>query len=392
MRIPKPYSALFLEEGVRPRRPAALLVLAVGQTREGTAVDRGAAGRVRHDHAVAEQLADQFDVRSFTAAGAGAAELEVRTQELRTLDRRGVGSTEHVVRQREEEIRHWHPDPRHASFRRVGHADRLLLGRAGLDADAAAGAVLDEDLETELQPRLLDRLRIDHLEGGRRSGQIRLANQLGADRGVRTRHHALVALNALRRIPLRHARSDAALLILRGGGRHRAVVAHRRNRNVVTLLMENRLHQRVGEGSHFRSDGLDRFESGNAVERRRDLDLLEHRQRAVDAHLVLLDDLVALLLELLLDSSLDVVDRVIGRNDVGQLEEAGLHDGRNILRTADLKRELQRIDRVDLDMLLEDRLLHVAGEAFEHLVGREFAVIRKVPPSTMPASMSYRPI
>ena len=138
--------------------------------------------------------------------------------------------------------------------------------------------------------------------------------------------------------------------------------------------MEDRLHQRIGESSHFRSDGLDRFEGGDAVERSRDRNLLEHRQCAVDAHLVLLDDVVALLLELLLDSGLDVVDRVIGRNDVGQLEEAGLHDGRNILRTADLKRELQRIDRVDLDMLLEDRLLHVAGEAFEHLVGREFAV------------------
>jgi len=138
--------------------------------------------------------------------------------------------------------------------------------------------------------------------------------------------------------------------------------------------VENRLHQLVGELAHFLGDERLRIVSLDAVERRRNRHGLEHGQRLIDAGLVFLDDVVALLLELLLDSGLDVADGFVGRNDVGQLEEAGLHDGRNVLRAADFERQLEGVDGVDLDVLLDDRFLHVAGEAFEDLVGRKLAV------------------
>lgn len=205
------------------------------------------------------------------------------------------------------------------------------------------------------------------LKVARRSGEVGFLDQLGTDRGMRTGHHALVALDALRGIPLRHARSDAALFKSGGCGRHGAVVAHRRNRNLIALLVEDRLHQGVREHAHVVGDGFDRFKRGDAVERSRDFDLLQHRERLVDAGLIFLDDVVALLLELLLDTGLDVADRLIRRDDVRQLEEAGLHDGRHVLGAADFERELERVDGVDLHMFPDDGFLHVAGEALEHL-------------------------
>ena len=57
-----------------------------GRGRQVAAVDRGAAGGVGDDQAVAEELAEQLDVGRFAAAGAGAGELEQRLQQLRALD------------------------------------------------------------------------------------------------------------------------------------------------------------------------------------------------------------------------------------------------------------------------------------------------------------------
>ena len=64
--------------------------LRVGGPRRGgqvAAVDRRATGGVGHDRPVAEQLAHQFQVRRFAAAGAGARELEQRLRELRAFHR-----------------------------------------------------------------------------------------------------------------------------------------------------------------------------------------------------------------------------------------------------------------------------------------------------------------
>ena len=75
-----------LEQGVGPGGTVTLVVGGVGAGGGGTAVDGGAAGGVGHDHAVAEELGDQLDIRSLAAASAGAGELEQGLLELAVLD------------------------------------------------------------------------------------------------------------------------------------------------------------------------------------------------------------------------------------------------------------------------------------------------------------------
>ena len=64
---------------------AAVLVGGVRRGRQVGAVDRRAAGRVRDDHPVAEELADQLEVGGLAAAVAGERELEERLEDLRAL-------------------------------------------------------------------------------------------------------------------------------------------------------------------------------------------------------------------------------------------------------------------------------------------------------------------
>ena len=127
-----------LEEAVRPGRPAAVLVHRPRRRRQVAAVDRGAAGGVGDDGAVAEELADQLDVGRLAAAGARAGELEERLEQLRVLD---VVQRDHRAiqfRQIQEELEVVALGEAERRLRR--HVDRLelglalVLGRAGVDA------------------------------------------------------------------------------------------------------------------------------------------------------------------------------------------------------------------------------------------------------------------
>ena len=73
------------EQRVGPGRAAAVVVDRVGRGGQVAAVNRGAAGGVGDEGAVAEELRQQLDVRRFAAARAGARELEQRLQQLRCL-------------------------------------------------------------------------------------------------------------------------------------------------------------------------------------------------------------------------------------------------------------------------------------------------------------------
>ena len=55
--------------------------------------------------------------------------------------------------------------------------------------------------------------------------------------------------------------------------------------------------------------------------------------------------------------------------DAGQLEEAGLHDRVDPETQAELARDLQGVDVVDLDLLVDDRPLHVRGQVLEDVLG-----------------------
>src|SRR5262249_11215923 len=74
-----------LEGRVRPRGPAAVRVRRVRRRREIPSVDRGAAGRVRDERAVAEELRDELDVGRLAAARARPRVLEEGLEELRGL-------------------------------------------------------------------------------------------------------------------------------------------------------------------------------------------------------------------------------------------------------------------------------------------------------------------
>ena len=98
---PEPELGVVLEQRVAPGRAATGGVDRPRRRRQVGAVDRRAAGRVGHDHPVAEELADQPEVGRLAAAAAGARELEQRLQDLAALDRvvrdqardRAAGST-----------------------------------------------------------------------------------------------------------------------------------------------------------------------------------------------------------------------------------------------------------------------------------------------------------
>src|SRR6185369_17694485 len=83
---PESEFGVVLEEGVAPCRSASGGVHRPWRRRQIGAVDRRTAGRVRHDHPIAEELGDKADVRRLAAAAARARELEEWFEDLRTLD------------------------------------------------------------------------------------------------------------------------------------------------------------------------------------------------------------------------------------------------------------------------------------------------------------------
>ena len=142
--------------------------------RQVGAVDRRAAGRVGHDHPVAEELADEPDVGRLAAAAAGARELEERLEDLRALDR--------VVRRcrsRSSGGIDWKKSQRRRSTSRCSATGSMLmalwldlglaLGRADVDAHAAAGAVVGRDLDREPVVGQVPRAELLVEEVGRRA-------------------------------------------------------------------------------------------------------------------------------------------------------------------------------------------------------------------------------
>ncbi len=127
----------------------------------------------------------------------------MRLEELRALQAVAVGAVEDVVGQGLEELGVG-PLAGLALALQGGELEGLGLGRAGGDADAAAGTVLDVDLDLVLELAVVLGLGRDGLEGGRGVLEVLGVDLLGADHGVGAGHGALVALDAVRRDPLRH--------------------------------------------------------------------------------------------------------------------------------------------------------------------------------------------
>ena len=143
---------------------------------------------------------------------------------------------------------------RSATHQRLGGAEVDRLGdggaghddRAGLDAQPAAGAVLDVDLQRVPGVRQPDGVQRRRVELVRRALQVGLVVVLGADHAVRADEAAVAALDAAVGIPHRDQLGDVALLVGRRAARVGAV--HRQCAD----------RQRVAaSGHHLRGDGAD---------------------------------------------------------------------------------------------------------------------------------------
>ncbi len=341
------------------------------------AVDGGAAGGVRDDRPVAEQLGDQFDVGGFAAAGAGAGELKQRPQQLRVLDRGRVDQLAVHVGDLHEEV------PvlvlALAQGRLGSHVQGLasglclVLGRADFHAQRAARAVLGCYLDG-VGHALREFLELGRhaLEGRGCAGQQLLVVDLLADDGVRADHDALAALDAQVGFPNRDFQGDVAFFPLRGAGREGAVHRHGAHGHVVAFEGQHRAEHVLDEVRRFgRDDGPARDLGGGL---RRNLDLEQVLDGRIDGGKVLLHNGFAALAVGLLDGVLDLGDGLLARQDAADGEEGGLHDGVHAAAHAGLFGHIVAVDHVELELLLDDLLLDFHRQLVPDLIGPEQAV------------------
>ena len=189
---------------------------------------------------------------------------------------------------------------------------------------------------------------------------------------MRAHEAAVAALDAGIRVPDRHQLGDVALLVGRRAARVGAVDRERADREVIAPT-----------GQHLAGDGADELgrvggHGGGALaacrHRLGDLDAVHSFHGTVDRRLVALDDLGAAPAVRLVDGSLDPLDRLLARQHARDREEARLQDDVGPAREADLAGDPARVDRVQLDPLCDDLLLHRAGQRVPHPVGRVRAV------------------
>ena len=228
-------------------------------------------------------------------------------------------------------------------------ADRVARrpDRAGLDAQPAAGAVLDVDLQRvagvrQAAARPAAPTGTPSGAPSSRAGVV----VLGADHAVRADEAAVAALDAQVRVPDRDQLGDVALLVRRRAARVGAVHRQRADRQVVAAA-----------GHHLRGDGADELRArarapsaaarGCAVTAAGTLDPVQPVERAVDRGVVARDHLGAALAVGLGDRLLDPGDRLVARQHAGDGEEAGLQDDVDPPGQADLAGDPAGVDRVE---------------------------------------------
>ncbi len=143
-----------LEERVRPCRAAPLAVRAIGRGGQVASVDGGTTRGVGDQRAIAEQLRQQLHVRRLAAAGARAGELEQGLEELtvlRVLPKCGAVRLRDLQEVFEVVALTLAMLAEHLHVDRLAARLGLVLGRADLDAQRAAGAVLGCDLQGVLE-------------------------------------------------------------------------------------------------------------------------------------------------------------------------------------------------------------------------------------------------
>ena len=358
---------VILKQAVCPGGAVPFIVDSIGDSGGGTAVDRAAAGSVRDDHSVTEQLGHQLDIGGFAAAGTGAGELKQGLQELAALD--GVlVDLSFKLRELGGKL---------GVFTLLGnllikrlHDQGFFLGGANLRAVTAACAVKRTDLDTELEARVFFAQCLFSVKGGRLFGAF--LYQIGADDGVGADQRALVALNAVIDLPLGHIDRNAALLVLSGGGGYAAVGGKGGNGQLVAFLRQNRTNIAIIVFGGF---NMGSFSAGGSLRPALGhLDLFKPGDGDINGVPVLLNDGRTLAAIGMLGVFLHVAVGILVRDNLCQLEESSLHDGVDTGTHTNLSGEIDGIDVVETRLFDGQLLLHVGRQTIIHLFLRPGAV------------------
>ena len=239
----------------RPAPGGTLTLRVDGQRTEGrsTGPNGRATRRIGNDHSVAKQLSHQLTIGSFSAAFAGARELNHGFLELGSLDRVLVNHVTSIG-----EICGESPVSallgNHVGEGRHG---QCVVG-AGPRAGFATGAILRRDLDTEHHSsNVVATLGNAHVELSRSHIGLELGDEERTNSRMRADHRTLVALRAFVHIHNRNSEGDSSLLVLSSGrGRVTARVKGRDGKSVALQGVE-RIHDL---GAELRSVGVHRFD------------------------------------------------------------------------------------------------------------------------------------
>ena len=345
-----------------------LLVRRVGERGHCRAPRHGAADGVDPIGLVAVKLRDQLCIGGLSAAGTCAGELQQRQTELAALHRLGiklvalVGKGQRIL-------------PILGLFQQGGsrrHVDGLLLGGAAGHAAATARAVHRADLQA-VAIRCLGALQRRRLKSLRCLRRLLLIQQERPDHRMGAYIGALVALQALRSVPHRDLRGDAALF--KHGVAHlegTALVTHESaDRQIIAPLCRNG-HDDVAH--LFRQLFQIVLFLHGILPCRRHL----HQNGTVDTGVhggqIHGHHLFTLAGKGLLRRLLHVSHRVLHRDHLCQLEERRLQDHAGLVAQTQLLRDLVGVHDVETDLIFRQIALHLCRQHLIQLLHRPLRV------------------
>src|ERR1700722_680473 len=349
-----------LEQRVRPGGAAAFMIFGPRRYGQAAAIDGGTACGVGDLGTIAEQLGQKLEIRCFAAARASAGEFEQRFEQL---DASYIGEIDPgtvIDREFFEERHAGLLGLQQRSF--LGQIDRLLARlawadrRAGLDAETAAGAILDMELQGETLFRIAARVHGGGLEGRRRAGQRAFVIGSRTDHAVGADKTALAALDTEILFPYRDRFGDIALFVGGGTGRKGTVRRDQADRYIVAASHQHRCGHVPDEVGRIVAD-----EGYQIVRARRgsgNIDLEQLLERAVHGLKVHLYYSVALAAVGLADRLLDVVQRLLAGQYARYRKKAGLEHRVGADAEPDVAGDLRSIDDEKTQFLVDDLLLH----------------------------------
>ncbi len=245
------------------------------------------------------------------------------------------------------------------------HDQGFFLGRAGIGATAAAGAVQGADLDAI--PQSLKLLALGFLRDKilRRVFKVFFCGQHRSNHPVGTDKSALVALDAVFRLPFRNIDGDAPFFIAGGGCRENAVRRHGTHRKLVSLLAQHGSHD-IGHKFRFvlfqvrfmacRGPGFG------------DLDFFQRPHGPIHGIDVHLNHLVALFAVGFFDGPLHVIKSLFGGDDIGNLKKCRLHDHVDAGSQAQLGTYFYRVNIVKFQFFEGDGALYTIRNTRFHLL------------------------